>query len=409
LFFTKRLLVYTSSLFYFHLESYHLYLRIKRQRNFLCIEPYNMLIHQIEIYASPIKLKEPFVISLGPLTHAENVVIVIRTKEGLIGFGECSPFLTINGESMGTAVLVAQLLAKALKGKNALDIEACSVLMDKIIYGNTSIKSAFDMALYDISAQHAGLPLYVFLGGKKNKTIQTDYTISLAPLEKMVSDAQHIKDNGFQIIKVKLGGTKEEDIQRIRSIREKIGRDISLRIDANQGWTSEDALEILKAIAPLDIQHCEEPIPRWQFMELPLLRKLSPVHIMSDESCCDHHDTKRLIEMQACDAINVKLGKSSGIFKALKIIRLAEQAGMHIQVGGFLESRLAFTASAHLALCSDNIVHYDFDTPLMFMEDPVRGGIQYKGQGVIDIPDALGLGATMDDHYLKRLDKIVIQ
>lgn len=368
----------------------------------------SLTIDQIEIYASPIKLKEPFVISLGPLTHAENVVIVIRTREGITGFGECSPFLMINGESMDTAVSVAKLLAGKLKGKNALDIEGCVLAMDKIIFGNSSIKSAFDMALYDIAAQHAQLPLYAFLGGKKNKTIQTDYTISLGPLDKMASDAQDIKDRGFQIIKVKLGGTKEEDIERIKCIRQQIGNDISLRIDANQGWTPLDALEILKTIAPYDIQHCEEPIPRWQYMKLPFLREQSPIPIMSDESCCDEHDAERLIELKACDALNVKLGKSSGIFKALKIIRLAEQAKLNLQIGGFLESRLAFTASAHLALCSDAVVYYDFDTPMMFEEDPVIGGIQYGNKGMVDVPDVIGLGATMDEVYLTRLNKIVM-
>ncbi|MDF2454009.1 MAG: mandelate racemase [Cytophagaceae bacterium] len=365
-------------------------------------------IDHINIYASPIKLKEPFVISLGPLTHAENVVIEIRTQQGLTGFGECSPFLTINGESMGTSVVVAQLLAKVLKGKNVLDIEGCVAAMDKIIYGNSSIKSAFDMALYDLAAQHAELPLYAFLGGTKNKIIQTDYTISLGPLEKMVRDAQRIKDHGFQIIKVKLGGTKEDDIQRVKSIRTAIGPEITLRIDANQGWTPLDAIEILKTIAPYDIQHCEEPIPRWQFMKLPFLCAQSPIPIMADESCFDEHDAERLIELQACDSINVKLGKSGGIFKALKIIRLAEQAKRDIQIGGFLESRLAFTASAHLALCSDQILHYDFDTPMMFEEDPVQGGIQYGEKGIVEVPDGPGLGAVMDANYLKRLNKITV-
>ncbi|MDB5257549.1 MAG: dipeptide epimerase [Chitinophagaceae bacterium] len=368
----------------------------------------SVIIDQIEIYASPIKLKEPFVISLGPITHAENVVIVIRTRQGITGYGECSPFLTINGENMGTAVVVAQVLARTLKGKNALDIEDCVLSMDKIIYGNSSIKSAFDMALYDIASQQAQLPLYVFLGGKKDKPIQTDYTISLGPLEKMVGDAQRIKDRGFQIIKIKLGGTKQDDIQRIKSIREQIGMDITLRIDANQGWTPLDALEILKTIAPYDIQHCEEPIPRWQFMKLPFLREQSPILIMADESCCDEHDAERLIDLKACDGLNVKLGKSSGIFKALKIIRLAEQAKLSIQIGGFLESRLAFTASAHLALCSDRVMFYDFDTPMMFEEDPVIGGIKYGEHGMVQVPDVPGLGAVMDVDYLKRLDKIMV-
>src|SRR6185369_2628263 len=132
-----------------------------------------------------IPLKEPFVISLGAQYNAESVIIVIKTKEGITGFGECSPYMSINGESIDTCFIVAQYFAKVLKGKNALDIKACIQAMDKTIYGNNSIKSAFDMALYDIAAQHAGLPLYKFLGGTYNKTIETDYTVSLNAAQKM--------------------------------------------------------------------------------------------------------------------------------------------------------------------------------------------------------------------------------
>jgi L-alanine-DL-glutamate epimerase-like enolase superfamily enzyme len=105
---------------------------------------------------------------------------------------------------------------------------------------------------------------------------------------------------------------------------------------------------------------------------------------------------------------NIKLGKSSGIFKALKIIHIAEQAGINIQIGGFLESRIGFTASAHLALTSKNIVYYDFDTPLMFVDDPVIGGICYDAQGVISVPETVGLGATVNEEYLKGLKKSII-
>src|SRR5690349_23170333 len=126
-------------------------------------------IQTVSIYKLFVPLKEPFVISLGPIHHVQNVVVVIKTKNGLTGFGECSPYMTINGENMDTCFIVGQYFAKALKGHNALDIEDCSKIMDETIYANTSIKSAFDMALYDIAAQHAGMPLYQFLGGKKNK------------------------------------------------------------------------------------------------------------------------------------------------------------------------------------------------------------------------------------------------
>jgi len=367
-----------------------------------------MKIKEIAIYQSPIKLKEPFVISLGRHDYAENIIVVITTDDGLTGFGECCPFKTINGESMESAFVVGKYLGQPLIGKNPLDIELCTAIMDAVIFSNSSIKSAFDIALYDIAAQNANLPLYAFLKGKNNKKLITDYTISIGAAEKMAADAAKIIANGFQIIKVKLGGTKIEDLERIQKIRTAVGMEIPIRIDANQGWKAEEAVDILKVLSPYNIQHCEEPIPRWDFMQLPRIKNESPISIMADESCCDHHDAKRLIDLSACDQINVKLGKSSGIYKAVKIIRLAEAANINMQVGGFLESRLAFTASAHLALSSENIVHCDFDSPLMLREDPVIGGIQYSLKGEIIVPDQIGLGASFDSAYLQGLTKVVL-
>ncbi|WP_008586846.1 mandelate racemase/muconate lactonizing enzyme family protein [Niabella soli] len=360
-----------------------------------------LTITNITCYKLFIPLKEPFIISLGPLYNAESVLVKIETNAGITGWGECSPFMTINGESADTGLVVSRYFEQVLRGKDPLDIPGRIADMDGVIYGNKSIKSAFDMALYDIAAKHAGLPLYAFLGGNKNKQIVTDYTVSVGAPSKMAADAAKIKGQGFPVIKVKIGKGGAEDVKRIQAIREAVGYDIPLRVDANQGWDTEEAIATLKALAPFKIQHCEEPIARWNFMELPEIKAESPVRLMADESCCDQHDVKRLIGLKACDRINIKLGKSGGIYNALQMIRMAEDAGMEIQIGAFLESRLAMTAFAHLALCSPNIVYFDFDTALMFSEDPVEGGIVYKANGVIEVPDEPGIGAVPKAHFLK--------
>ena len=365
-------------------------------------------IEQIELYKFSIPLKEPFTTSLGTEESAENVLVKIITSQGIIGFGECSPYMPINGESNDTCFIVGQYFARALKGKDPLQISACIGLMDKIIYGNSSIKSAFDMALYDIASQHAGMPLYKFIGGENNKTIITDYTVSIGDPEKMAAEALKIKEQGYPAIKVKLGINGKKDVQRIKAIREAVGKDIPLRIDANQGWKVKEAIETLNALYEFNIQHCEEPIARWKFMQLRKVKKNSPIPIMADESCGDDHDAERLIELGACDYFNIKLGKSGGIFKALKMARMAEAATIHLQVGAMLESRLGMTAFAHYALCSPNIIHFDFDTALMFSEDPVTGGIQYKANGVVEVPEVAGLGATIEQEWLRKMEKVVI-
>jgi len=367
-----------------------------------------LTIEHIELFKLSIPLIEPFVTSLGTDENAENVIVKITTKEGIVGFGECSPYMPINGESQETCFIVGQYFAKAIKGKNALDIESCVTLMDKIIYANNSIKSAFDIALYDIAAQHAGVPLYKFIGGENNKTIITDYTVSVGDPKKMAADAVKIKEQGYPAIKVKLGLNGKTDVIRMKGIREAVGNDIPLRIDANQGWEVEEAIETLKALAPFNIQHCEEPIARWNYLQLPRVNKESPIPIMADECCGDEHDAERLIQLKACKYMNIKLGKSGGIFKALKMARMAEAANIHLQVGAMLESRLAMTAFAHYALCSPAIIHFDFDTALMFSEDPVTGGIVYEKNGVVKVPEKVGLGASIDATRLAGMEQVKI-
>lgn len=353
----------------------------------------NEIIKEIVIKPLKVKLREPFIISLGRLDYADNVSVTIRCESGIEGVGECSPFRSIHGETSGTCEVIGKIIAENLIGKNALDIEANVLLMDKVIFGNTSIKSALDMALYDLASKKAGLPLYKFLGGEKNKEIVTDYTVSLSDAEKMADDALKIVQRGFTIIKVKLGGKAEEDIKRIQNIRAKVGMEIPMRIDANQGWSKEDAIHVLNELVQFNIQHCEEPINRHAFLELGEIKRASKIPLMADESCCDDLDAARLIKLDACNLFNVKLGKSGGIFKALKILKLAEANTVEVQLGGFLESRLGFTAAVHLSYCSNQIKYFDFDTPLMFEEDPVLGGMVYGDSGKITIGEEPGLGA----------------
>ncbi|MEM9528957.1 MAG: dipeptide epimerase [Bacteroidota bacterium] len=362
-----------------------------------------MIITKITCYQSPIALKEPFVISLGPLTYANNLLLKVESDTGLVGWGEASPFPTIHGETMEGAYAIVPLLAGQLLGKDPRNHAGITKAMDRAITGNACCKSAFDLACYDLAAQAAGQPLFAYLNGERNETIYTDYTVSLGPVTKMVEKALWIKSQGFPVVKLKLGAGPE-DVERVRRVRAAIGPNLFLRIDANQGWRPELAGHLLQELAIYDIQHCEAPIPRRDFLALPKIRAASPIPIMADEACWDHLDAQRLIDLNAIDRINIKLSKSAGLFKALKILRLTEQQQVPVQIGGFLESRLGFTAAAHLACCSPQVKFFDFDTPLMQSQDPIIGGIQYGDNGKVSLPkDTFGLGAQVEEAYLHQL------
>ena len=185
--------------------------------------------------------------------------------------------------------------------------------------------------------------------------------------------------DGVRIIKIKLGKNGPEDVQRVRRIRDAVGPDIILRIDANQGWDFDTARQTLQAMGPLNIQFCEQPMRYWNDHRLPELRQPSPVKIMADESVFDHHDAKRLIAANACDYVNIKFAKSGGILEATRINAVCEQHNIPCMMGGMLESRVALTAFAHFALAHDNIRFYDMDTCLLgHTADPVTGGVQIQ-------------------------------
>lgn len=367
-----------------------------------------MPISRITLIPVRIPLVEPFIISLGPLTHAENVVVRMETTTGLTGWGECSPFRTIHGETIATCMAIGIELAEQLLKHSPETPEQLLQQMDRTVYGNTSIKSAFDIAFHDLLAQQRQVPLYRLLGGTIPRTLYTDYTVSLSSPEKMVADAEKIVAKGFTIVKVKLGGDPLEDIDRIRSIRQAIGKEIPLRIDANQGWDSIGAIRALTELEGLQIQVCEEPLPRWKYRDLPAIRQQVSIPLMADESCCDENDALKLIELNAVDAFNIKLGKSSGLVRAQRIAKLAEEHNMVLQVGGFLESRLGFTAAAHFAIAHPKIDYIDFDTPLMFTDDPVSDGIQYGEKGSVTLPDLPGLGAKLKPGSYSENDQVVI-
>lgn len=365
-----------------------------------------MRITQTEIYKFSIPMY-PFTIATGTMHYAQNIFIRIHTDVGFYGVGECSAFPMIVGETQATCFEMAKDFAHLWKEKNPLAIDERMNELHSFTAFNSTIKSAFDMALFDIAAKNANQPLYKFLGGNK-KEIETDLTIGIDSAEKMAQTAIDFKNKGVRIIKIKLGKNGNDDIERVKQIRSAIGDEIILRIDANQGWDFETAVKILQEINKYNIQFCEQPMRSWNDGRLPELRKLSPIKIMADESVFDHHDAERIIKANACDYVNIKFAKSGGILEAKKINTVCEEKNIPCMMGGMLESRVALTAFAHFALTHDNIIFYDMDTCMLGHKvDPVIDGVKYNGYH-LKMPDALGIGADADNNFLQNCEKVTI-
>lgn len=366
-----------------------------------------MKITHTEIYKFSIPM-HPFTIATGTMSTAQNIFIRLHTDSGLSGVGECSAFPMIVGETQATCYEMAKDFAAIWKGKDPLDIDTRMEELHAATAFNSTAKSAFDIALYDLAAKHAGLPLYRFLGGTALKLLETDITVGIGTPEQMAKQAADFVQQGFRIIKVKLGKDAATDIERIRQIRAAAGPAIALRIDANQGWDYDTAVTALQGLGQFDIAFCEQPMRHWNDHLLPALRKQSPIKIMADESVFDHHDAERLIAADACDSVNIKFSKSSGVREAIRINAVCEKNNIPCMMGGMLESRIALSAFAHFATAFDNVQLYDMDTCMLGHKlDPVIAGVRYNGYRV-ELPDGNGIGADADPHFLSGLEQVVV-
>jgi len=337
----------------------------------------NLKITNIDIFKLDIPLKDSFQIATMCLSTAQNVLIQIQTNEGIEGWGEAASFHALVGETQSINFAAAKELKQIILGKNPLAISSLVTEMDKFLPHNTTLKSAFDMALYDIAAKVAGLPLYL-----------------LAVLEM-----------GFRIIKVKLGLNDDEDYRRLKNIRETVGDKPIIRIDANQGWDRILAVKNLDAFTDFRIEFCEQPCRAYDLQGLNYISHHARIPVMADESLFSIYDALNLIREDAVPYFNIKFSKSGGLCNAIKIAHIAEAGARPCMIGCMSESRLGLTAAAHFAMTSDIFQFFDLDSCFEHAENPVIGGMDVKN-GIVHLPEEPGIGAFPDPDYLKKLEKV---
>ncbi len=358
-------------------------------------------IRDIEILPYSIPVKMVIKVALPVIPSADGVFVRLRTEDGVIGVGEASPYSPVTSETPQSDVAFARTLADVVRGRDPFTISKIVDEMDIISPYNSSIKAAFEMALWDICGKIAGLPVCCLLGRYRD-TFETDKTVGIDTPQVMAENARQIKQEGFRTIKVKVGESPAIDIERLRAIRDAVGKDVALRIDANQGWTPADAVQSLRGIEKYDIQACEQPVPYWNVEGLRFIRDHSSIPIMADEAVHAPHNVIELIRQNAVDLINIKLMKSGGILNAVRTAQVADAAGINCMLGCMAETSLALTAAAHVVASQKNIVYADLDAYMFNSINPITGGMTIK-QGMVQMPTTPGLGLEIDPDYLKKL------
>jgi L-alanine-DL-glutamate epimerase-like enolase superfamily enzyme len=358
-----------------------------------------MGIKQVEIYRVTLAYKEPFRISAGTTSEANNVVVKITTDYDVVGWGESSPSRRVTGETPETVIKTLDRIAPKLIGMCPLRIEQIVEAMDATVKKNPAAKASVDIALHDILGKTAHKPLFMLLGGYRTEVL-TDLTLSIKSPEAMAKDASNAIEKGFKALKVKVGLNPHEDIERVKKIREAVGCEVQLRIDANQGWTPGEAINVLNKIAKFDIQFVEQPVPAKKPKDLQAVRKNSPIPVMADESVHSPEDALRMIRTQAVDLINIKLMKSGGILEGRKIAEVAESAGIECMIGCMSESPIGIAAGAHLAAGTKNIQYADLDSDLMLKDKLVNKGGPGLSNSMRTFSKANGLGVEEIDRGL---------
>lgn len=354
-----------------------------------------MKITKIELGEVNIPLVTPFKTALRTVESVNDVVVRILTDEGLVGYGEAPATVVITGDTKGSiACAIESFIAPTLIGRQVEDLDGNMERLQHCILKNTSAKAAIDMALYDLWAKACHKPLYQVLGGHQ-KRIETDLTISVNPIEEMVKDSIEAVDRGFHILKVKVGKEGRKDVERIKAIREAIGEDIQIRVDANQGWSAKEAVKIIGQMeeAGLDIDLVEQPVKAHDLRGMQYVTQHTQTAILADESVFGVEDAIRLIQMGACDLLNIKLMKTGGIYEALKICAVAEAFEVNCMMGCMLESKIAVSAAAHLAAAKGIITKVDLDGPALCKVDPYEGGPIFCESQIV-MSETPGLGIT---------------
>lgn len=364
----------------------------------------DLKITDIKVYPFDIPLKDIFQIATMQLSTARNVLVQVVTDGGIAGWGEAASFHALVGETQAINFAAAKALKAILIGKNPLGIDALSTAMDRYLPHNTTLKSALDMALHDIAAQAAGLPLYLFLGGEA-RAMETDLTIGICDPGEAGEKALAIQAQGFRLIKIKLGLDFHDDHVRLANIRNAVGSAPILRIDANQGWDRMAARHHLDAFQHFDIEFCEQPCRADDWRGMRYVNRHSTIPIMADESLFSPVQAMQLVERDVAPYFNIKLSKSGGICNAIKIAHVAEAGAIPCMMGCMSESKLGITAAAHLGMALGTFKFFDLDSFYEHEEDPIHGGVTISN-GMIKVPDAPGIGACPDPDYVKTLEEV---
>jgi L-Ala-D/L-Glu epimerase len=355
----------------------------------------------------PLKPERRMVSALGQHTVSEYVLVRLGTDAGVDGVGEATVMPRWSGETVwGAKAVIDRVFAPLLVGCDPHDVAGIDQRMDKACAHNWFAKSAVEMACWDIQGKAAGKPVYDLLGGAcRSLTIKCRFSMGAYDPDRARRRAKELVAEGFDTIKVKVGGDPDKDIERVRIVRSEIGPDRQIVIDANCGWDADTAINAVNTLEDCRISLVEQPTPDGDYAAIARVRRSVKPPVMADDMCFNLIHAKELIRNEGCDVISLYPGKNGGIRKSKEIAEYAAKHNVACSIGSNLEWDIATAAMGHLIVACPNlqIEKYPGDVlgPEYHEARIVKRPLEIKGPNVT-ITDKPGLGVEVDWGLVKE-------
>ncbi|CAK9159600.1 unnamed protein product [Ilex paraguariensis] len=346
-----------------------------------------------------VPLIAPFTIASSRLEKVENVAIRVELSNGCVGWGEAPVLPFVTAEDQPTALAKAAEACEFLRRSPGMTLGSVLNEIGAVLPGHesASVRAGVEMALIDAVANSIGIPLWRLFGGVLN-TITTDITIPIVSSAIAAELASKYRKQGFKTLKLKVGKNLNADIEVLQAIRA-AHPDCSFILDANEGYTSKEAIQVLEKLNEMKVTPVlfEQPVHRDDWEGLGHVTHIAKdkygVSVAADESCRSLADVKKIVKGNLADVINIKLAKV-GVLGALEIIEVARASGLGLMIGGMVETRLAMGFAGNLAAGLGCFKFIDLDTPLLLSEDPVLEGYEVSGP-VYKFTNARGHGGFL--------------
>ena len=356
-----------------------------------------MRIDQIKVIRKNLKLQKPYAIAGRIIDDVENICLTIQLENGIIGYGAANPAPEVVGESpIEAEEVLNKWVLPRLKGRDIRGFLGLIREFQQLIPNNPGALAALDIALHDAYGQWAKIPV-VDIYGKHFDELPTSVTIGIMNVEDTLKEAVNFYNDKFTVFKIKTGDDPVSDVLRIKALRENFGDGVTLRVDANQGYSSEDLSYFLNETAHQNIELIEQPFKVGRESDLLVYPETIRRTFCADESLKSTQSVFPWLIEKPFGIFNIKLMKCGGILNAMDIGRIAELAGISLFWGCNDESCISITAALHAAFANKNTKYIDLDGSFDLGEDFVKGGFYVKEGKMGIYKDRFGLGFANDE------------